>query len=237
MPIKKAADPQPLRICGSVVPSPQKCSMTVRDFRRVAGCPLTPSPSPARGEGGRVEASAPLLRKSHVWEFSPLSPPCVRAGSFRRNGGRRQRGRGAGGEGVCHQRPRIAHRDFVSIDSLVFERLSTIDGYCLDLPLTEIDFDLECAIKKGTLLFDLPKTGLQQPEDPVQIPGWWNLARRFGRDSARLGHFASPFVGLLRGPDSRLSRANLSSPTPVCKMRSPGEGVPWGAGLAPPLRA
>jgi len=108
---KKAADPQPLRICGSVVPSPQEVFFG----------------SETSGGGEDADPATP----------SPL----------------------------------------------VLKRLSTIDGYCLDLPLTEIDFDLESAKKKGTLLFDLLKTGFQQPEDAVQIPGWWNLVRRLGGGS------------------------------------------------------
>jgi len=50
--------------------------------------PLTPSPSPARGEGGRMATREPLAQQSAARESFPLSP----------------RGRGAGGEGACRNR-------------------------------------------------------------------------------------------------------------------------------------
>jgi hypothetical protein len=54
--------------------------------------PLTPSPSPARGEGGRVPVLAPLAQEPVASNCSPLSPRGLRRAQSSR--------RGAGGEGA-----------------------------------------------------------------------------------------------------------------------------------------
>ena len=79
------------------------------------GRPLTPSPSPARGEGGGFECAASIFNWLQREHSSPLSPHCVGAGSFRRSGGRRQDGRGAGGEGLSGPGCKVAHNQSEAI--------------------------------------------------------------------------------------------------------------------------
>jgi hypothetical protein len=62
----------------------------IQKYSRTDGCGRS-SLAQSAGRGCRVRAILYLC--------APLAPHCVRAGRFRRSGGRRQDGRGAGGEG------------------------------------------------------------------------------------------------------------------------------------------